>query len=215
MQTFKTTEPKEDRSIMKVEMPKEKLPARVAGFFGENKKRVLIVLGSLAVIGGAVLLNWTLFGPDKPTGDYVTEPSADSTYVSSTDEDRTEAKDDENVENTAAYFAMAVIDRKKARDEAMEVLQTVVESEESGDPEKENALDEIQRIASDIEKEANIESLVKSKGYVDCVAVIHDNKASVIVDTDAALLVSDIAQITQIVWDQAGIKPTDLNIVEK
>ena len=110
---------------------------------------------------------------------------------------------------------MAVIDRQKARDEAMEVLQLVVDNEDAADADRESAMSEIARIAEDIEKEANVESLVKAKGFAECVAVISGDSASIIVDTEESLLQSEIAQITEIVYSQAGISPLKLNIVEK
>ena len=106
------------------------------------------------------------------------------------------------------------LQRKQARDEAVEVLKTVSESADAVDEAKQAALDDINKIALDIEKEANIESLVVSKGFKQCVAVISDNTCSVIVESDG-LLQSEIAQISEIVYEQAGILPENLKIVEK
>jgi hypothetical protein len=73
---------------------------------------------------------------------------------------------------------------------------------------------DITAMAASIEAEANIEELIKAKGFEDCVAVINGELASIIVRSDG-LLPSEIAQITEIVYEQAGILPTNLNIVEK
>ena len=79
---------------------------------------------------------------------------------------------------------------------------------------KEAALDDINRLALDIEREANIETLVLSKGFEQCVAVISDDSCNVIVKT-TGLLPGDVAQISEIVYEQAGILPDNLKIIEK
>ena len=68
--------------------------------------------------------------------------------------------------------------------------------------------------AEGMESEANIESLVRSKGFEQCVAVVNGGKCSVIVESDG-LLQSEVAQISEIVWEQAGIAPENLKIIEK
>jgi stage III sporulation protein AH len=69
-------------------------------------------------------------------------------------------------------------------------------------------------MAQDIENEANIETLLKAKGFVECVAVISNSTATVIVKSEG-LLPSDLAQITEIVYEQAGISPADIKVIEK
>lgn len=65
-----------------------------------------------------------------------------------------------------------VLSRTQARDEAIEVLNGVINSESAVAEVKSEAQAEINKIAKDVENEANIETLVKSKGFEACVAVI-------------------------------------------
>ena len=53
-----------------------------------------------------------------------------------------------------------------------------------------------------------------AKGFEECVAIISGDNASIIVKSDG-LLPNEVAQITEIVYEQAGILPTNMNIVEK
>ena len=76
------------------------------------------------------------------------------------------------------------------------------------------ALLQISQIAEDIENEAAIESLVKGKGFSDCVAVISGDAANVIVRS-SALLPNEVAQIQEIVYETAGILPAHVKIIEK
>jgi len=96
----------------------------------------------------------------------------------------------------------------------MEVLRTVVDSEEAIEAVKGQALSDITRIALDIEREANIETLITSKGFAQCVAVVNGDSANIIVQSNG-LLPNEIAQINEIVYEQAGILPANVNIIEK
>ncbi|MBQ4298353.1 MAG: SpoIIIAH-like family protein, partial [Clostridia bacterium] len=112
------------------------------------------------------------------------------------------------------YFASTVLNRQKARDEAVEVLRTVVSSENALETAKQQALGDIERIAADIAKEADIETLVRSKGFESCIAVISGDVVNVIVKS-SGLLPSEVAQINEIVLEQTGTKPENVKIIEK
>lgn len=95
----------------------------------------------------------------------------------------------------------------------MEVLQKVVDSGEG--EEREAALTQISAIAAAMEKEANIETLIKADGYAQCVAVINGDSASVVVSSEVALDAARVATITGIVYEQAGILPANLTVKQK
>ena len=137
--------------------------------FKKNLKRNLIVISTLVMIVGAVWLNIALF--NNPNSDSVSDPdkliSADS-----------DSKDDTTQDS---YFASAQVDRSRARDEALEVLYQITDSETSTDEAVESAYASIQQIAKDIENEATIENLLKAKGFEECVAIIADGNCSIVV----------------------------------
>ena len=114
----------------------------------------------------------------------------------------------------ADYFATISLQRKQARDEAIEVLSAVISSSTALDEVKQEAIDDMNEIAANMQAEANIETLVQSKGFAQCVAVISDGKCSVVVES-SGLLVGEVAQISEIVYQQAGITPQNLTIIEK
>lgn len=177
----------------------------------KNMKRNLIVMGSVLLIGGAVWLNWALF-TNAESQDY--DPSY---YTSGQPQNGGGASDSAgNADNTGddSYFAMAQIDRSRARDEAMEVLNQITASTDATEEARSEAYAAIEQMALDIENEANVETLMKAKGFEECVAVISDNAATVIVRSDG-LMPSDIAQITEIVYEQASIEPANITIIEK
>lgn len=166
-------------------------------FSKKNMKRNIIVFASMAIIGGAVYLNWNYFSIDASSGD-ATKAVSDNYSINEED----------------SYFAMTEVSRQRTRDEAMEVLQSIVNNEATAEEDRAVALNTINEIASNIQSEGNIESLVVSKGFDDCVAVISEGNATVVVKSDG-LLENEITQIREIVYNEAGILPENLRIVEK
>ena len=81
----------------------------------------------------------------------------------------------------------------------------VIASDSAMDTAKTEAIESVNRIADEIAAEANIETLVMAKGFEDCVAVISDGSASVVVKTNG-LLPSEIAQIMEIEEKYPNVK---------
>ena len=168
-------------------------------------KKNIVVICSVLLIGCAIWLNWSLISnAENDAADPKDAVSSGGDSVSSAG----------NTTGDDAYFAASLVSRQRARDEAMEVLQGVVENADATETVKNQALGDISRIALDIEREGNIETLIKAKGFEDCVAVVSGTTANIIVKSEG-LLQSDIAQITEIVYEQAGIDPANIRIVEK
>ena len=188
------------------------------GLFGKRGGRNLIIVLSLLIIGAAVYLNYLYFfngsnnlGYGDNNGDTSQTDKNDGT--DSGDQNTNTPTDETDV--IGAYFSSALLNRQQARDEALEVLQTVVASADALEATKNEALLEISRIALDIEKESNIETLVKAKGFTDCVAVLGDDSVSVIVRQEGDLLQNQIVQIKEIVYEETGILPSGVKIIKK
>ena len=170
---------------------------KIGGFFKKLGTRNIVIMSSLLLIGVAVVLNFVLFGNSAPK-------ISDGEPLGAVDEKP-------YVEDS--YFASAQLSRQQARDQAIAVLQNVVAST-SDEVSREQANADISRIASEIQTEAAIETLIKSKGFEECVAVISEGSASVIVRSDG-LLPNELSQIKEIVWEQSGIDPLNIKIIEK
>ena len=170
-------------------------------------KRNIIIACAVLLIGAAVLMNWILFaGANKEDGyDGYDQPSGNISDNVGEDNTATDAN---------AYFSATQVSRQRARDEALEVLQAVVENVDATEAMKNEALAEIAVIADEIQKEANIESLITAKGFEACVAVINDDTASIVVKADD-LQPAQIAQINAIVYEKAGILPSGITIIRK
>ena len=170
--------------------------------FMKRYRKQAVVAASVLLIGLAVYLNWYLYGAPE---------------VSNTEQKEVLQTDLEDTAGTAEgkddFFATSVISRERARDEAIEVLQSVVDSAASASSEREEAAAGIAKIAANIEQENAIESLLHGKGFADCVAILQENGATVIVGAEG-LLENEITQIQEVVYESAGILPVDLKIVE-
>ena len=177
-----------------------------------NKKAVVAV-GAVLVLGGAVLLNFLLVPDASEENKKGIDVAIDLSDVSAAVAEKEAESAGADGETKVDVFAEMTLSRRQARDEALEVLTGVAESSTAIDSMKQEALGELQQIATDIENEANIESLVMAKGFEECVAVVNGDTASVIVKTEG-LLDSEVAQISEIVYEQTGIHPDNLNIIE-
>ena len=169
-------------------------------------KRNIIIACAVLLIGAAVLMNFILFSGSNQNGGY---DGYDQPSGSVSDDVGDSTATDAN-----AYFSATQVSRQRARDEALEVLQAVVENVDATEAMKNEALAEIAVIADEIQKEANIESLITAKGFEACVAVINNDTASIVVKADD-LQAAEIAQINAIVYEQAGIRPSAVTIIKK
>ena len=94
------------------------------------------------------------------------------------------------------------------------MLKLVTESPDSTEEARAEAQEKISKIAVDIQNEANIETLVKAKGFEECVAIIGEDSVSVIVSAET-LKAAEAAQIFSIVLDTTGISPEKVSIVNR
>ncbi|MBQ7326530.1 MAG: SpoIIIAH-like family protein [Clostridia bacterium] len=179
---------------------------KIKNFFKTRTAKSIVVASAALLIGLAVYLNYQWFY----------DPAGNLGYGDNN-------MDDNNQNSSAAggdvseeqnYFTSTALDRQEARDEALDVLKMVTESEEASEEAKAQAQEKISKIAVDIQNEANIETLVKAKGFEDCVAIISDNAVSVIVAAES-LQAAEAAQILTIVYETTGINPENVSIISK
>ena len=182
---------------------KENVKKSPVSILAKIGKRNMIIMAAVLLIGAAVWMNWMLFadnGSADGAGDGLANVSGNA---------ETEAAGD-------TYFATMQVSRKRARDEALEVLQSVVDNTDADEAVKAQALTDINRLALEMNAESNIETLVMAKGFEDCVAVINGDTATVVVKAKGeTLLANEIAQINEIVYEQAKIDPVNIKITER
>ena len=152
-------------------------------------KRQLILASLVLALGAAVYLNWQFAGTGVAVdGESSSETSSalgaaqlvNNNYVE-TVSDGVESASGEvsgqeaeptqgEVSEAAEKLSDARMTRQTARDEAVELLEDILNDAESDSAVKEAAVSEASAIAQNILKETNIESLVAAKGFSECVA---------------------------------------------
>lgn len=149
----------------------------------------------------AVYLNWSYVDtPDELLAADQTNP--DSTETSATAEDQD-------------YFAASRLSREQARDEAVSTLKELSESETADQTAKDEAAAQISALAEDSVTEANIESMIRAKGYEDAVVMIGDESVNVVVaPPEGGLQATDVTVIKDIVVAEAGVTAGQIKIVE-
>ena len=178
---------------------------KIKEFLSTKGAKSAIVASCALLIGLAVYLNYQWFYDPSSSLGY-----GDNNMENNYSDSQTAGGEQEKNN----YFTAAALDREEARDEALDVLKLVTESNESTEEAKAEASAKISKIAVDIQNEANIESLVKAKGFEDCVAVISEDAVSVIVKAES-LQAAEAAQILTIVYETTGVSPERISIINK
>lgn len=141
-------------------------------------------------------------------------------YVDAPDELLAAGETDTDSASTSAdggedYFAASRLSREQARDEAVSTLRELSESEEADQAAKDEAAAQISALADDSVAEANIESLIRAKGYADAVVMIGDSSVNVVVaPPEGGLQATDVTVIKDIVVSETGVTAGQVKIVE-
>ncbi len=169
-----------------------------------GKKQLL--LGTLVVaLGLAVYLNY--YFAQSPSG-----LLGDSAQQVEPDKQLGDAMNVGAEPSEKSYFEQARESREDAREEMTRTVKELLGSAKATDEQKAEATAQAIRITKAIEQESKIESLIKAKGFADCVVYIEDENCSIVVSADT-LTVQDTAKITQTVTAQSDISAQNINIV--
>ncbi len=188
-------------------MKTEKMKEKISGFFSRVGKRNMIIAASFVVVAAVLIAGIAMFGGKDKGFDY-------SQGVGMDGESTSAPASTEAPEAADTYFSSIAIERQRSRDEALEVLQSVVDNKEATATAKEEALAEINKMAKTMETESNIETLVIAKGFEECVAVISGENVSIVVKSEG-LQAAQISQINEIVFEQSGILPVNTKIIQR
>ena len=117
-----------------------------------------------------------------------------------------------DIEDTEAdYFKKLRADRKKARDEALDILEETLNNANLSEADKKITLDKVNALTLAGDREAAIETVLKAKGFKNVVAVVGEKDVNVIIDgTDDA---TKIAQIQDAVLSQTPFTSADIKII--
>ena len=206
-------------------------------------KRNAVVLTVMLFICAAVYLNWSynrkvedaakVDGPDTPqdtaadttgggqsAGDIPAGDDAGLYYsVAGKDTAGSEQGDGKDLPSAdtgeyEAYFTQVRLERSQARDEAAATLQAVAETGGASQETIDGALKAMTEMAGYAVKEAELENLIRAKGFIDCVVYLTAGSATVTAAREGGLDAAAAAQITDIIVTGTGLKAADLTITE-
>ena len=166
-------------------------------------KQPVILSVLVLILAGAIFVNWKYAG---------TNGGLTTASTSSLKTGQAEFVATDEVEIETDYFQNVRDDREQNYDEAIDELEEIEESAKASEEDKSNAYSLHVKLVERMERESNIEALVKAKGFKECVAVINDNGVNIVVYADE-LADSEIIQIQDIVMTECDINLDNIKII--
>ncbi len=189
------------------------------------RKRQLVLAALVVALGAAVYLNWQ-FGGSSQIVDVGATASQKELGTAQLVNGQVQSESSQTASEavsqavnaqaeTSAYFAQARLERQKTRDASQELVQKVLNDAAADDNTKTEAANQAAEISQNMVVETNIENLIKSKGFLDCVAFLQNGACSVVVQKDGEFVSADAIAIKDIVVTQAKITADKVTIVSK
>lgn len=207
----------------------------------QGKSRQATAAVMVLALGAAVYLNWSFArqAPQEMTVasesvseiDGALEASAvldplEATETSETVEDLGQQTANKNYgeaqmvsvtkDSGTEFFEQARLSRSQSRDEALEALNKALKDTTVSEEEKKALTDKLSTQVNNITLETKLETLIKSKGFADCVVNLEGEQANVTVMTENdALTAEEVARIRDALMGQCvGLDAQDITIVE-
>ena len=115
----------------------------------------------------------------------------------------------------AMFFEEARLKRQKAHDAALDTIQKTLKSSGLSAEEKKTYAQELTGNLEDLHAENEIETLVKAKGFADCLCFLQSGRADLTVMTAGdALTAAQVAQIRDIVLSKSSVSAQNITVVE-
>ncbi|MGN0593071.1 MAG: SpoIIIAH-like family protein [Ruminococcus sp.] len=164
--------------------------------------------------------------------EFVSAGTAENPTEAASGESASEASAEASAENAAAqedgsfelsaqaegqsaedYFAQARLERTASRDESVATLQSIMGGGDRTDDEL--ITDAIAAVETSqlIQSESNIESIVKSMGYQDCIVYLDTDSAKVVVQTEG-LDAAQAAAIKDVILGEVTIPAENIRLFE-
>lgn len=113
------------------------------------------------------------------------------------------------------FFEEARLKREKAHDAALDTIQKTLKSSNLSAEEKKSYAQQLTGNLEDLNAENEIETLVKAKGFADCLCFLQSGRADLTVMTSGdALTAAQVAQIRDIVLSKSSVTAQNITVVE-
>lgn len=111
------------------------------------------------------------------------------------------------------FFTEYRLERDKIRSERSDLLRETIKNAKTEDA-RQHAQDTMLKLVQEKQREMEIESLIKARGFADALVFIKDNSVNAVVKT-TALSREEVTQVADIISRVAGIKAEDITISAK
>ncbi len=210
----------------------------------QSKSRKATAAVMVLALGAAVYLNWS-FAREAPQNltvaqtdgtavetaaaaetAVVTDPLESAVETSAADSSVEEQATNKNYgeaqmvsvsqDSGTEFFEEARLSRSKSRDEALEAMNEALKDTSVSEAEKKELTNKLSTQVNNITLETKLETLIKSKGFADCVVNLEGERANVTVMTESdALTAEEVAQIRDALMSQCtGLQAQNITIVE-
>jgi|SRR5690606_15737506 len=113
-----------------------------------------------------------------------------------------------------AYFVDARIDREQARSRRIELLEGLIANPEVNAETRQRAEDELVALSRRISQEAEIESLIRARGFEQVLVYLYDQAAVVIVNAPD-LTAAQVAQVADAVHKVASVPVSAISVMAR
>lgn len=164
-------------------------------------KRHIVLAGLVLALGTAVYLNWQF----APAESFLTQTR---TAVTRSDLGRAEYVSAEVNTNPGAgqssVLAESRLSRQTARDKILDELEKQLKDTSADSNMRAQALEARTQHVKNIQIENTAETLIKAKGFSDCLVMINGDKVTVLLLESDGLTDEKISVVTQIIISQTG-----------
>lgn len=113
------------------------------------------------------------------------------------------------------FFEEARLKREKAHDEAMDTLQKSLKTSSLTAEEKKAYTAQMTADLEDLNAENEIETLVRAKGFADCLCFLQSGRADLtVMTTGEPLTAAQVAQIRDVVLNKSSVPAQNITVVE-
>lgn len=114
--------------------------------------------------------------------------------------------------SSGGFFVEYRFERENTRKKEIDWIKEIVDNPNSDPETKNQAQQQLLEITSNMEKELNIEGLLKAKGFNDSIVIFNQDYVSVIVDKQE-LAPEEVAQILDVVKRESGKEADSIKII--
>ena len=115
----------------------------------------------------------------------------------------------------AKFFEQARLKRQKAHDEAMDSIKKTMKASSLSAEEKKEYTSQLTANLEDLNAENEIETLIRAKGFADCLCFLQSGRADLTVMTSGQpLTAAQVAQIRDVVLSKSSVTAQNITVVE-